>query len=121
VQDTVPRENFFEAQTPQAFRFQTIYDLHKRAEGMEFTDDAGICEAYGVKVAIVQGDKNNIKITTRDDFNMAEKLLTSSGCRVGIGFDVHKFGSPKYKFHILPRWLAIQMEMLAFTLLLMRY
>jgi 2-C-methyl-D-erythritol 4-phosphate cytidylyltransferase/2-C-methyl-D-erythritol 2,4-cyclodiphosphate synthase len=75
VSNTIDREQLIAVQTPQGFVFQTIYDLHQRAEGMEFSDDAGICEDFGVAVAVVAGEQSNLKITTVDDIIRAEALM----------------------------------------------
>lgn len=82
---TVPRENLYRAQTPQAFIFDKILAAHeKAASGM--TDDAAIAEAAGLKVKLIEGDANNIKLTHEDDF-MTHTLMP----RTGSGFDVHRF------------------------------
>lgn len=92
IQDTIPRDHLYEAQTPQGFIFPLMYDLHNRAEGMEYTDDAAICESFGVPVHIVPGHRNNIKITTEEDMQLAEKLLAKPmENTTGSGFDVHAF------------------------------
>ena len=46
----------------------------------------------GLKVQIVDGDENNIKITTAGDFTRAERILRGMDIRIGTGFDVHRFG-----------------------------
>ena len=68
IQKTIPRENLFRAQTPQAFRFQKILEAHQKAPHHNFTDDASIAESFGLKVKIVIGSDQNIKITERQDF-----------------------------------------------------
>ncbi len=75
---TVPREDLWLAQTPQGFHFDAILAAHQAAahSGIEsFTDDASIAEWHGVKVQIVMGEAENIKITTPSDFHTAEMLL----------------------------------------------
>ncbi len=87
---TVPREALFRAQTPQAFRFQTILALHRRApEGA--TDDAALLEAAGLSVALAAGDERNIKITVPEDLVRMERLIAETETRTGTGFDVHAF------------------------------
>jgi 2-C-methyl-D-erythritol 4-phosphate cytidylyltransferase len=80
--DTPPREMLWQAQTPQTFRFKTIYDAHFLAEqdGYLGTDDASLVERRGGKIRIVNGDYRNIKITTPEDLVLAEAFL--SGHRV---------------------------------------
>jgi 2-C-methyl-D-erythritol 4-phosphate cytidylyltransferase len=77
VIDTPPREMLWQAQTPQSFRFATIYDAHTSAErdGFIGTDDAVLVERRGGIVRIVRGDYRNIKITTPEDLVLAEAFL----------------------------------------------
>lgn len=91
--ETVPRAGLWRAQTPQGFEFQLILDLHQRFAGRDdMTDDASLCEAAGVPVALVPDRADNLKITRPEDFLMAERLLeTGMETRVGSGFDVHAF------------------------------
>lgn len=84
------------AQTPQGFRFGQIFSAHMRAGNVrrEFTDDAEIAEWAGLRVAMVMGDRDNIKITHPEDFVRAERILLGDNAmetRVGTGFDVHSF------------------------------
>lgn len=96
---TVPREGLFRAQTPQAFRFATILDLHRRAAqdqhrpapGGGATDDAALLEAAGLSVALAPGHEDNIKITVPEDLARMEHLLGQMETRTGTGFDVHAF------------------------------
>ncbi|PID29282.1 MAG: 2-C-methyl-D-erythritol 4-phosphate cytidylyltransferase [Candidatus Cloacimonadota bacterium] len=77
VTETVPRDELFEAHTPQVFDFSLISELHKKAdeEGVILTDDAGICEYYGHEVGIIESCGNNIKITHPQDIKIAEIIL----------------------------------------------
>lgn len=71
---TVPnREQFYQAQTPQAFIYKDIIEAHK--QNITCTDDSGLLIAQGKKVKIVVGDKTNIKITTNEDLKLAELYL----------------------------------------------
>ncbi|MGX7743553.1 bifunctional 2-C-methyl-D-erythritol 4-phosphate cytidylyltransferase/2-C-methyl-D-erythritol 2,4-cyclodiphosphate synthase [Rhodopseudomonas parapalustris] len=85
------------AQTPQAFRFDVILDAHRRAarDGRDdFTDDAAIAEWAGLTVSTFEGDANNMKMTTPEDFAREESRLmaTLGDIRTGTGYDVHAFG-----------------------------
>ncbi len=95
IDDTVPREALWRAQTPQGFQFGKILAAHRRAEGQVLTDDAAVAEAAGLKVALVAGSPDNMKITQAEDFGMAETLLERKTAmmeyRTGHGFDVHAF------------------------------
>jgi 2-C-methyl-D-erythritol 4-phosphate cytidylyltransferase len=74
---TVPRHDLWMAQTPQGFKRELLvsaYDkIHNTNE--EFTDDAEVVENAGHTVGIVPGSYDNIKITTREDLKLAERLL----------------------------------------------
>ena len=77
VVDTPPRESLWQAQTPQTFRFATIFEAHRAAEqeGFTGTDDASLVERRGGTVRVVRGDYRNIKITTPEDLVLAEAFL----------------------------------------------
>ena len=96
VATTEDRRQLFAAQTPQGFRFGQIFSAHMRAGTVrrEFTDDAEIAEWAGLRVAMVEGDRNNIKITHPEDFVRAERIaMADQGyeTRIGTGYDVHPF------------------------------
>lgn len=99
IDDTVPREALWRAQTPQAFAFASILEAHRAAAGQKLTDDAAIAEAAGLKVRLAAGSPDNMKITQAEDFGMAETLLRRKSAakgdlmehRTGHGYDVHAF------------------------------
>ena len=64
-------------QTPQAFRVSILYKAHQEAERDQFlgTDDASLLERMGEQVVIIEGDYDNIKITTQEDLYFAEAIL----------------------------------------------
>jgi 2-C-methyl-D-erythritol 4-phosphate cytidylyltransferase/2-C-methyl-D-erythritol 2,4-cyclodiphosphate synthase len=89
---TQDRANLWRAQTPQAFRYKDILAAHQAMAGQELTDDAAVLEAHGQHVALVLGDENNVKITTRRDLELAEaRFQRPLMTRTGNGYDVHKF------------------------------
>ena len=89
---TVPRDGLYRAQTPQAFRFQTLLDAH-RAGVANTTDDASLLEALNLPVAIVAGSETNIKLTFPEDLARLEAIMTQNLLpHAGTGFDVHAFG-----------------------------
>lgn len=93
IEGTVPREGIGFAQTPQGFRFDKILAAHRAARDTSVTDDAAVAELAGMSVAAVAGSRTNFKLTTAEDFAMAEALLAGTGTtRTGQGFDVHRFG-----------------------------
>jgi len=63
-------------QTPQTFHSKILLEAFKIDYKEKFTDEAGVVEAYGLKVHLVDGEENNIKITTSRDLMVAEYLLT---------------------------------------------
>jgi 2-C-methyl-D-erythritol 4-phosphate cytidylyltransferase len=75
IVETVPRDKLWAAQTPQVFRRQLLLDAYSRWDGSEATDEANLVERIGHPVTIVEGSPLNIKITTQEDFKMAEALL----------------------------------------------
>jgi len=93
VDATVDREGLWRAQTPQGFRFPEILAAHRNAAGLELTDDTAIAEHAGMAVALIEGNEDNFKITTRDDLERAERITgaMTGETRIGTGFDVHAF------------------------------
>lgn len=78
VQRTVPRERLVAVQTPQAFPREFLEVAHQRARSDALplaTDDAALCERLGFPVRVVAGSSRNIKVTTADDFVVAEALV----------------------------------------------
>lgn len=73
IQDTVPRESIFRAQTPQVARLDTWRRVFQWAEDTQFkaTDDASLIEASGGRVRLVFSPPSNLKITTPADWNRA--------------------------------------------------
>jgi 2-C-methyl-D-erythritol 4-phosphate cytidylyltransferase/2-C-methyl-D-erythritol 2,4-cyclodiphosphate synthase len=88
-----PREELFRAQTPQGFRFGPILHAHCEFAHEAVTDDFALAERAGLQLASVSGDEMNLKLTTREDFALAERLAASAlmDVRTGTGFDVHRF------------------------------
>jgi 2-C-methyl-D-erythritol 4-phosphate cytidylyltransferase/2-C-methyl-D-erythritol 2,4-cyclodiphosphate synthase len=87
--ETVPRAELFRAQTPQAFRFDTLLAAH-RSGLVGATDDASLLEAAGQSVEVVPGSDDNIKLTYPDDLVRLERIMAVSRvCRIGTGYDVH--------------------------------
>ena len=62
-------------QTPQVFDIQLLKDANKQEYKDSFTDDASVVEGIGQKVTMVEGNRENIKITTPFDIKIAEALL----------------------------------------------
>lgn len=62
-------------QTPQAFQGEILQRAFQQNYQIEFTDEATVVENLGQKVTLVEGDRNNIKITTPEDLLFAENLI----------------------------------------------
>lgn len=111
VRETLPRAELCAVQTPQAFALPLLVEAHERArsEGWEVTDDASMVERLGCPVLIVEGEENNVKITTPEDLALLDQSMPGTGASgtgasgmktpcVGWGYDVHKYvpeDSPK--------------------------
>ena len=94
VDEIVPRENLWRAQTPQAFRYADILAAHRQAAGQHLTDDAAVLRAAGGDVRLVAASERNFKVTLEGDLARAarEVYLDHADIRVGTGYDVHRLG-----------------------------
>ncbi len=93
VVETVSRSGIYAAQTPQGFHFASILTAHRSAQHDAHTDDAGIAEAAGITVRLVEGEAANQKITSQEDIAIAERLLAAGQeTKVATGYDVHATG-----------------------------
>jgi 2-C-methyl-D-erythritol 4-phosphate cytidylyltransferase/2-C-methyl-D-erythritol 2,4-cyclodiphosphate synthase len=100
VEATLPRNNLWLTQTPQAFAFDILQKAYAAAVSDKFygTDDASLVERIGGKVKMIAGSHENIKITTPEDLIIAEAFLknktgTSMNTRSGFGYDSHRFAA----------------------------
>ena len=77
----VDRARLRAVQTPQGFGLGTLRDAHEHVaeSGIEVTDDAAACEAMGVPVVLVDGDRRSLKITESIDLLLAEAILSAEG------------------------------------------
>ena len=73
--ETVPRNQYKLVQTPQVFDVQLLKDAYRQEYTDAFTDDASVVEAMGKEVWLVEGNRENIKLTTPFDLKVAEILL----------------------------------------------
>jgi 2-C-methyl-D-erythritol 4-phosphate cytidylyltransferase / 2-C-methyl-D-erythritol 2,4-cyclodiphosphate synthase len=109
IDRTLPRDEIYLAQTPQAFRREVLADaIRAGRQGAEGTDEAALAERAGHRVRLVAGSAGNIKITTPEDLVIAEALVKDragaaaqerdraggnrAACawRVGSGYDLHR-------------------------------
>lgn len=72
---TVPRNNYRLVQTPQCFDIQLLKAANRQPYNDNFTDDASVVESYGQSITLVEGNRENIKITTPYDLKIAEVLV----------------------------------------------
>ena len=93
------RDNSFSTQTPQAFRFNDLYNLSIKQKA-KIQDEATLFIDNNLKVKFIKGENSNIKITYKEDINTNKTY-------VGIGFDIHRLikgkklylGGLKIPFH----------------------
>jgi len=72
---TVPRSEYRLGQTPQAFDIQLLKAANRQPYNEGFTDDASVVETYGHAITLVEGNRENIKLTTPFDLKIAEALI----------------------------------------------
>ena len=73
--ETVPRDEYRLVQTPQCFDIQLLKAANDQPFNDGFTDDASVVESYGHPITLVEGNRENIKITTPYDLKIAEVLV----------------------------------------------
>ena len=72
---SVVRKNFVSVQTPQCFEFNVINDAYQGEYQDFYTDDASVAEKNGIEIHLVEGNEENIKITTPVDLKVAHLLI----------------------------------------------
>ena len=77
---TVERSSLWAVQTPQAFLTDALKSVHDKArvDGFVGTDDAQLVERYGGVMRIVEGARDNIKLTYPEDWRVAEAMVAAS-------------------------------------------
>jgi 2-C-methyl-D-erythritol 4-phosphate cytidylyltransferase len=77
---TVERSSLWAVQTPQAFQTDALKTVHDKArvDGFVATDDAQLIERYGGVMRIVEGARDNIKLTYAEDWRVAEAMVAAS-------------------------------------------
>lgn len=76
---TIDREKLYNTQTPQAFEYKLIKSAHDKLKGQNFTDDASMLEFLKENVYIINGPYENIKITTKNDIEIAKNYIIKMG------------------------------------------
>lgn len=105
--EALPNAELWTAQTPQGFVFKEILNAYKKAqdEGKEsWGDEAELVAWAGLPILLTRGARQNLKLTTEEDFLLAEKILAGENAaaprhlplvpfetRLGMGFDIHAF------------------------------
>jgi len=74
---TVDRNLYRLVQTPQVFRVGILKEAYRQPYLPSFTDDASVVEALGHRIALVDGNRENVKITTPSDLIFAERLCSA--------------------------------------------
>lgn len=87
---TLDRDRLYAMQTPQGAFVDVLRKAHDQATAT-MTDEMALVEALGVHPLIVDGDPNNIKITSPEDMARVKSLLGVPETRTGLGYDVHRF------------------------------
>ena len=72
---TVPRDEYRLVQTPQTFDIQLLKAANRQPYNDSFTDDASVVESYGHQITLVEGNRENIKITTPYDITVADAII----------------------------------------------
>ncbi|RZL55936.1 MAG: 2-C-methyl-D-erythritol 4-phosphate cytidylyltransferase [Pedobacter sp.] len=76
--EAVNREDFYLIQTPQVFKSEVIKNAYNIPFKTSFTDDASVVEESGIKINLIEGERNNIKITYPADLDIAEWFLNKN-------------------------------------------
>jgi 2-C-methyl-D-erythritol 4-phosphate cytidylyltransferase/2-C-methyl-D-erythritol 2,4-cyclodiphosphate synthase len=92
---TIPREEIYLAQTPQAFRREILASaVQLGRDGAVATDESALAELAGSRIRLVDGDPLNFKVTTDSDIALSRGLAGGAGLadrmRAGTGYDLHR-------------------------------
>ena len=77
VDSMLDRKDIYLNQTPQSFRYNIILKAHEESPDISATDDIILAKNIGIKVYNLKGDRNNIKITYKEDLNMGESIINN--------------------------------------------
>jgi len=95
IVETVPRENLWAAQTPQVARRDWLLDAFAKRGSLSATDEAQLLENAGRPVTLVECSPMNLKITTQEDFRMAEALVDALPREKTLG-QLHPFADERF-------------------------
>jgi 2-C-methyl-D-erythritol 4-phosphate cytidylyltransferase len=96
IQETVPREGLWEAQTPQVFRRDLLLEAYARRDGFPATDDAQLVERVGHPVTVIPGSPINLKIATKEDLHFAEQALKALP-KPKLSGSLHPFADDRWR------------------------
>ena len=85
VEKTLDRNFIFRAQTPQGFPYSKILKAHEDQSDQSAFDDVELAKKFGLKVILKTGHKDNMKITTPEDFIKMSKILVKK-----VGYKIIK-------------------------------
>lgn len=94
ILNTPPRSSLRAVQTPQLFNTRILKNLYTDSFFIseQITDDAASLEKAGFKIQVVEGDPNNVKITTPLDLKLLHETDFAMLPCTGFGYDVHRYG-----------------------------
>jgi 2-C-methyl-D-erythritol 4-phosphate cytidylyltransferase len=80
VLETIPRKDLWQIQTPQSFRYDMLMDAHEKAKRENYysTDESALIEWSGHTVTIIEGEPQNVKITTSADLEFCRNYYLKS-------------------------------------------
>ena len=87
---TLDRSQLRAMQTPQGSKVSLLLQAH-RVANQEFTDEMALLESIGIVPVMVDGEASNFKVTTPEDFDRAQRMISANETRTGIGYDIHAF------------------------------
>lgn len=73
--ESVPRSEYVQVQTPQVFSRKLLVEAYEQSFDAGFTDDASVVEKYGHEICLTLGNRENIKLTTPWDMQIAETMI----------------------------------------------
>ena len=92
ITDRLDRDTTFCVQTPQGFYTEDIGRAYELSNGKEYTDDSAVYGEFIAPPRLIDGERQNIKLTFKEDFNREiNTLYCGKNARVGFGADVHAF------------------------------
>jgi 2-C-methyl-D-erythritol 4-phosphate cytidylyltransferase len=95
IEETIPREGLWAAQTPQVARRDWLLDAFSKRGRLNATDEAQLLEQAGRAVTVVECSPLNLKITTQEDFRMAEALIDALPREKTLG-QLHPFADERF-------------------------